>query len=228
MVDWRTFGIEFLVLRVGTNQPVQITGLEFVRVARKGLEIADAVIASARTEDFLAFGSQRAKRCVTSGAAAADHEPLRIGVSFLDQAARAGDAILDVYNAPSSLEPQPVGAAIAGAAAIIHVEHPNAAARPVLRRKRERARGGRRRPSVTFHQHRGLLVRRRGELGRKRGIVERMGRLPASSREGDRLRDRDITTDVLAKDERATQPPGASRCPGRGRRARAAPKAIRR
>ena len=37
-----------------------------------------------------------------------------------------------------------------------------------------------------------------------------MGRLPAARRESDRLRDRDITADVLAKDERATQDPVGS------------------
>src|SRR5271165_2129651 len=38
-----------------------------------------------------------------------------------------------------------------------------------------------------------------------------MGRLPAARRESDRLRDRDVTSDVLAKDERATQDPMRSR-----------------
>jgi hypothetical protein len=54
-------------------------------------------------------------------------------------------AVLDIDDAPSTLKPKPVRVAIAAAAAMVHVEHTNAASRPVLRRKRERARCGRRR-----------------------------------------------------------------------------------
>src|SRR5271167_659785 len=42
MVDGGAFGIALSVLWIGTNQPVQITGLEFVRVAGEGFEVADA------------------------------------------------------------------------------------------------------------------------------------------------------------------------------------------
>ena len=142
MVNGGSFGINLSVLWIGTNQPVQVTGLEFVRVAREGLEVADAVIARARAEHFVAFGRERAERGVTPGAAAADHEPLGVGVPVRDQPARCGDAVLDVDETPLFFEPQPIGAAVAGAAAIVHVEHPNPTARPVLRRKREGARGG--------------------------------------------------------------------------------------
>src|SRR5208282_5875400 len=50
MVDGGALGIGLPVLRIGTNQPVQVTGLEFVRIARQRLEIADAVIARAPAE----------------------------------------------------------------------------------------------------------------------------------------------------------------------------------
>jgi hypothetical protein len=113
-----------LIQRIGSDQPIQVAGLKFVRVARKGLEVADTIVAGAPAEGLLALGSQCAKRRVTAGAAAADHEPPGVGVSLLDQDAGAGDAVLDVDNAPSTLEPKPVRTAIAGAAAIIHVKHP--------------------------------------------------------------------------------------------------------
>ena len=48
MVDRRALGIGFLLLRVGADQPIEVAGLEFVRVARKSLEIANAVVAGAR------------------------------------------------------------------------------------------------------------------------------------------------------------------------------------
>src|ERR1700723_1502005 len=142
MVNGGALGIGGSVVGIGTNQPVQVARLEFVRVAREGLEVADAVITRTGAEHFVVFRRERAECRVTAGAAAADHEPLGVGVPVRDQPARAGDAILDVDETPLFAEPQPVGAAVACAAAIVHVEHPNPAARPVLRRKREGARGG--------------------------------------------------------------------------------------
>ena len=48
MVDGGAFGIGGSIVGIRTNQPVQVAGLEFVCVAREGLEVADAVIAGAR------------------------------------------------------------------------------------------------------------------------------------------------------------------------------------
>jgi len=59
VVDRGALGIDLSVLRIGTNQPVQVTGLEFVRVAREGLEVADAVIARARAEQLVLFKRER-------------------------------------------------------------------------------------------------------------------------------------------------------------------------
>jgi hypothetical protein len=49
-----------------------------VRVAREGLEVADAVIARTGAEHFVVFRRERSERRVTAGAAAADHKPLRV------------------------------------------------------------------------------------------------------------------------------------------------------
>jgi hypothetical protein len=80
-------------------------------------------------------------------------------------------AVLDIDDAPSTLKPKPVRVAIAAAAAMVHVEHTNAASRPVLRRKRERARCGRRWRSMTLYQDRRPFAFRRRKLGRKRRIA---------------------------------------------------------
>src|SRR5882757_1104984 len=68
MVDGGAFGVGGSVVGIGTNKPVQVAGLEFVRVAREGLEVADAVIARAGAEHFVVFRRERAKRRVTAGA----------------------------------------------------------------------------------------------------------------------------------------------------------------
>ena len=56
MVDGGAFGIGVSVLWIGTNQPVQVTGLEFMRVARESLEVADAVIARTGAEHLSSLG----------------------------------------------------------------------------------------------------------------------------------------------------------------------------
>src|SRR5215472_8477090 len=56
VIDRRALGVDFLVLRVGSDQPIEVAGLEFVGVARKSLEIADAIVAGARAEGLLARG----------------------------------------------------------------------------------------------------------------------------------------------------------------------------
>ena len=47
MIDGGAFGIGGSVVGIGTNQPVQVAGLEFMSVPRESLEVADAVIAPA-------------------------------------------------------------------------------------------------------------------------------------------------------------------------------------
>ena len=67
-------------------------------------------------------------------------------------------------------EPLAIRAAVAGAAAVVHVEHGKAAARPVLNREVERAgaRGGR--AAVAHDEQRRRFVRRRGVVAILRRI----------------------------------------------------------
>ena len=99
------------------------------------------------------------------GAAAAYHQSGGIGIPLFNQVACAVDAVLDVDDAPLPLEPKPICPSVSGAAPIVHVEHADAPAGPILHRKRERARGGRGRPSVDLDEDRNLLAFRPSELG---------------------------------------------------------------
>src|SRR5258708_33276485 len=116
--------------------------LEFVRVAGQGLEIGDAVIARAGPEDVVE--GQGGEGGVAAGAAAADHQAVRVGASGADEVTSAIDTILDIDDAPLSIETVAIGAPIAAAAAVIHIEHADAAARPILdpQGERRRPRGG--------------------------------------------------------------------------------------
>ena len=105
MMDGGAFGVGLYVVWIQTNQPVEVTGLELVRVARESLKVADAVLARTRAKHFVVFRRERAERRVTASAAAANHELLGIGVPVLDQPARAGDAVLDVDETPLFFEP---------------------------------------------------------------------------------------------------------------------------
>ena len=75
---------------------------------------------------------------------------------------RAVDAVVDVDDAPVAVESLAVGAAKAGAAAVIHVEHRDAAARPVLDAEVERRGGGRGRATMALDEQRRLFACGRG------------------------------------------------------------------
>src|SRR5262249_60923189 len=91
---------------------------------------APAVVAGPALKE-VAEGQRRQGR-VAAGAAAADDASHGIDPSLRCQEARASDAIVDVGHAPVELQPVTVGAAESGASTVVHVEHRNAAAVPIL------------------------------------------------------------------------------------------------
>ena len=126
VVDGGAVDVDVAVLRVGPDQAVEVARLELVRVARQDLQVADAVRADAGGEDV--GRGERAQGGVAAGAAALDHEPGAVGEALLDHRQRAVGAVVDVDDAPAALEPLAVGPAVAGAAAVVDVEHGVAAA----------------------------------------------------------------------------------------------------
>src|SRR5260370_37827213 len=105
-----------------------------------------------------AEGRRRQGR-VAAGAAAADDASFAVDPPLRCEKARAGDAIVDVDHAPVELQTVAVGAAESGASAVVHVEHGNAAAGPILNAQIERARGCLRRPPVPLDQKPKPLMR---------------------------------------------------------------------
>src|SRR5262249_57367188 len=97
---------------------------------RRREEAVDAVMSRTALKEG-AEGRRRQGR-VAAGAAAADDASLAVDLPSRCEELRAGDAIVDVDHAPIQLQTVAVGAAESGASAVIHVEHRNAAARPVL------------------------------------------------------------------------------------------------
>src|SRR5580700_8732081 len=162
-VDRGTGHIEVPALRIRPDQAIEIARLEFVGIFCQRLQIADAVVACSGLE-FLAK-RQRGKRRVAARAGTADRPALRIDPSCCRKVVRTIHAISDINDAPVPLQPKPVFAAIAGAAAVIDVEHGEAAAGPILRPPAEGRRRGRGRPAVAVHEQRRKLVGGSGEIG---------------------------------------------------------------
>src|SRR5712692_4327288 len=133
----RTLTIEILSLRVRTDQALLVTRFELVRVSRQGFEVANAVVARACPEKITK--SERAQCGVAAGAAAGDGQPFPVYLTPLNQEASAVHAVVYVHDSPLAFEPLPIGAAIAGAAAIVHIEDGDTTAGPVLNPQVERS-----------------------------------------------------------------------------------------
>ena len=76
VVNRRARDVEVARLWVRADQSVEVARLEFVRVARERLEIADAVVAGAGAERVAE--RQGRQRRVAAGAAAADRDAIAI------------------------------------------------------------------------------------------------------------------------------------------------------
>src|SRR2546425_4395173 len=76
--------------------------------------------------------NERAQRGVAAGTATANGQALAIHFAVLGQVARGVDAVRGVDDAPAAVEPLTIGPTVATAAAIVDVDHAEAAASPVL------------------------------------------------------------------------------------------------
>src|SRR5207302_7032292 len=123
---------------------------------------ADPIITGAALED-VATGERRQDR-IAAGAAAGDDGALAIGQPLSDDVAGGVDAIVDIDDAPGALQAFAIGAAIPRAAAVIDVEHSDAAARPVLDPEAQNARCRGRRAALAFDDKRPVFDPRRGAV----------------------------------------------------------------
>src|SRR5690606_5636250 len=129
-----------------------------------------------------------------AGAATADRETCRVDQPLVRQRLGAGDAVLHVDDAPFAVQAGAVRAAIAGAAAVVHVEDGEAPAGPELPRHAERRRRRPGRPAVALHDQGRQLALRRREVWVHRRVVEAVRRLAVLARpayrtgDGDRVR----------------------------------------
>ena len=166
------------------HEPIHVARLELVGVARQHFEIADAVVAGAGLERVVE--RQRRERRVAAGAAAARDEPRGVRLPRRHQVRGRIHGIAHVHDAPLAVQPLAIGAAIAGAAAVVHVDHGEAAGRPELHFWVEHRVGGAGRTAVAQHEQRRYRAGRRAEAAIGGRIVEGMHR-QAGAVEGDGL-----------------------------------------
>src|SRR5205807_4953355 len=93
-------------------------------------------------------------RRVTARASTSDDQPIAVGFAAFDQVTRAVHAIVYVDYAPLPVQPAAILGAVAGAPAVVHIQHAEAATGPVLNGQLERHRARRSRTTVTDHDQR--------------------------------------------------------------------------
>ncbi len=181
----RALGVHLATLGIGRDQAVEVARLELVRLPGKGLDVGDAVVVRAGSEHL--GDRQRHQHGEAAGGPAADDGASRVDPALLPQPAHDSDTVVDVDDAPRPLEPVAVGPAVAGGAAVVHVDHGEAAARPELLTHRERGHGVRRGTPVDHHDQRWQLPLEGQHVGVGRPVEVRVRRQPAASRELDVL-----------------------------------------
>src|ERR687897_3115381 len=129
-VDRRALHVEVSPPGVGPDQAVEVARLELVGLPGQGLHVADSEVARAGGERIPE--SERAERRVTARAAAGDHQSFAVNQATLGQVNCSVGAVVDVDDTPRTFEVTTVFPPVARAPAVVHVEHGDAAAGPVL------------------------------------------------------------------------------------------------
>src|SRR5262249_53886219 len=101
-----------------------------MRVLIERDQIADSKMARTGLE-YVTKG-QSAQNRVTARAAARDRQAIGIYQSFLGQKPRAVYAIVNIYHTPVAFQTLAIITPVTCAAAVIHVQHSDAATRPIL------------------------------------------------------------------------------------------------
>ena len=129
--DGRALRVDGLIARQRPDETVQVMRLEVVRGLGEAAQVGDAEVGRRRAEDLARpdrAGGDGGQRSPAAGRAAADGEPGRVRVLGLRHPLRGGDRVLHVHNAPLTAQPLAVLAAVAGRAAVVHVDDADATA----------------------------------------------------------------------------------------------------
>src|SRR5262249_46287029 len=120
MKQRRALAIARALLRVGTDEPIEIARLELGGITRKRGDVAHPIVARTALEEI----SERERRQggVAPCTAAADHDAFLINPPLRNEISGAIDAVVDIHDAPAEMQALAIGAAEARAAAIVDIE----------------------------------------------------------------------------------------------------------
>src|SRR6185369_9446158 len=121
-----------------------------MRIDLQGFKVAHAKMTGAGFE--VISKRQRTKRRVAAGTATVNHRSIWINLGPGREELCSINTVVDIHNAPGSVQSFAIGAAIAGATAVVHIQDSNAAAGPVLYSQHQNGDGGRRWSTVALYQ----------------------------------------------------------------------------
>ena len=132
--------------------------------------------------------SERSEHREPASAATFDHDSGAIDTSFITQMECCSDTIIDIGYAPTTIQCMPIGPAVTGASAIIHVDHGESPARPVPDAQLKFGTGPGCGPAMCQHQQRRKFVGGRRDMGMCRSVEPAVGFLAIGRGEHDVFR----------------------------------------
>src|ERR1019366_8065765 len=135
-----------------SHQAVEISRFELVGVLGQCRQIADSEITGPRAKN--AAEGQGAQRGVTASTSPMDQQSVRIGSWRGDEVVGRVDAIIEVDDAPGTLQPLTVRATVADTSAVVDVDDGEATTGPVLGVVTQRRTGAYRGATVAGHNQR--------------------------------------------------------------------------
>ena len=131
VMDGRPLEVQVLPFRIGPDERAQVAGLELVSVLGKALKLRQTIVAGADIED----GASKCEACqgrVAPRTSAADCKPVAIDESLLGQEAGGIAAVINVDDAPLTVQAPAVLPAISRRTAVVHINDGKSPAGPIL------------------------------------------------------------------------------------------------
>ena len=189
-MDRRPLDIHIAVVGVWADEAVEVARLELVGVPDQRLKVANAEVAGASLE----LGAKRedAQGRVAACTPAGDGEAIAVHEAALCEETGTVDAIVDVDDPPLAVQPFAVTPTVAGAPAVVDVQHRDATTGPILPVRRVGRARGRGWTTVAHHQQRRLLALWGDGVTVLRSIEKGVSREAVLGGELNRLRRREV------------------------------------
>ena len=136
------------LVRLPIGYALHLTAPLLLGVAATSFRIANAEVARTGLEHV--SECERAKRSVTTCTSSGNHQPITINFTALNQEPRSIHAIINVNDSPLLIQSFTIRPAVASTAPVVHIEHRNSSAGPILDAQSQGTCGRRSWPTVTL------------------------------------------------------------------------------